>query len=238
MLLNYNKPVQVSSTLGAYKPNFAVDEDIKTYWSAKSADKGEYMITDLGELSTINAIQINYADQDAEIMGKPEMTSGHKYILYQSNDGKKWKILIDRSKSAKDVPHEYIELQIPVSARYLKLENFGMPTGKFALSGFRIFGKGSGEKPEIVQNFVALRSGPRVKGERRNAWLKWQQEPQADGYVIYFGKSPDKMYGSIMVYGKNEYYFNGLDRSDAYYFQIEAFNNNGIGPKSELKYSE
>jgi hypothetical protein len=118
------------------------------------------------------------------------------------------------------------------------LENFGMPTGKFALSGFRIFGKGSGEKPEIVQNFVALRSGPRVKGERRNAWLKWQQEPQADGYVIYFGKSPDKMYGSIMVYGKNEYYFNGLDRSDAYYFQIEAFNNNGIGPKSELKYSE
>ena len=238
MLLNYNKPVQVSSTLGAYKPNFAVDEDIKTYWSAKSADKGEYMITDLGELSTINAIQINYADQDAEIMGKPEMTSGHKYILYQSNDGKKWKILIDRSKSAKDVPHEYIELQIPISARYLKLENFGMPTGKFALSGFRIFGKGSGEKPEIVQNFVALRSGPRVKGERRNAWLKWQQEPQADGYVIYFGKSPDKMYGSIMVYGKNEYYFNGLDRSDAYYFQIEAFNNNGIGPKSELKYSE
>ena len=238
MLLNYNKPVQVSSTLGAYKPNFAVDEDIKTYWSAKSADKGEYMITDLGELSTINAIQINYADQDAEIMGKPEMTSGHKYILYQSNDGKKWKILIDRSKSAKDVPHEYIELQVPVSARYLKLENYGMPTGKFALSGFRIFGKGSGEKPEIVQNFVALRSGPRVKGERRNAWLKWQQEPHADGYVIYFGKSPDKMYGSIMVYGKNEYYFNGLDRSDAYYFQIEAFNNNGIGPKSELKYSD
>ena len=238
MLLNYNKPVQVSSTLGAYKPNFAVDEDIKTYWSAKSADKGEYMITDLGELSTINAIQINYADQDAEIMGKPEMTSGHKYVLYQSNDGKKWKILIDRSKSAKDIPHEYIELQVPVSARYLKLENFGMPTGKFALSGFRIFGKGRGEKPEIVQNFVALRSGPRVKGERRNAWLKWQQEPHADGYVIYFGKSTDKMYGSVMVYGKNEYYFNGLDRSDAYYFQIEAFNNNGIGPKSELKYSE
>jgi len=238
MLLNYNKPVQVSSTLGAYKPNFAVDEDIKTYWSAKSADKGEYIITDLGEISTIHAIQINYADQDAEIMGKPEITSGHKYILYQSNDGKKWKILRDRSKSTKDVPHEYIELLIPVSARYLKLENLGMPTGKFALCGFRVFGKGSGENPEIVQNFVALRSGPRVKGERRNVWLKWQQEPQADGYVIYFGKSPDKMYGSIMVYGKNEYYFNGLDRSDAYYFQIEAFNNNGIGPKSELKYSE
>jgi hypothetical protein len=32
--------------------------------------------------------------------------------------------------------------------------------------------------------------------------MKWQQNPEADGYVIYWGKSPDKMYGSIMVYGK------------------------------------
>ncbi|WP_396173806.1 discoidin domain-containing protein [Flavobacterium sp.] len=238
MLLNYQKPVQVSSTLGGYKPNFAVDEDIKTYWSAKTADKGEYMITDLGENSTINAIQINYADQDVTLMGKPETTVGHKYVLYQSNDGKKWTVLIDKSQNTKDVPHEYIELQKPAQARYLKLVNIQMPTGKFALSGFRIFGKGSGEKPGLVQNFVPLRSGPKVEGERRNVWFKWQQEPNADGYVIYFGKSPDKLYGSIMVYGTNEYYFNGLDRSDVYYFQIEAFNNNGIGPKSEIKKSE
>jgi hypothetical protein len=238
MLLNYQKPVQVSSTLGGYKPNFAVDEDIKTYWSAKTADKGEYMITDLGENSTINAIQVNYADQDVTLMGKPETTVGHKYVLYQSNDGKKWTVLIDKSQSTKDVPHEYIELQKPAQARYLKLVNIQMPTGKFAISGFRVFGKGSGEKPGLVQNFVPLRSGPKVEGERRNVWFKWQQEPNADGYVIYFGKSPDKLYGSIMVYGKNEYYFNGLDRSDVYYFQIEAFNNNGIGPKSEIKKSE
>jgi hypothetical protein len=29
-VLNYNKPVQVSSTLGGYHSNYAVDEDIKT----------------------------------------------------------------------------------------------------------------------------------------------------------------------------------------------------------------
>lgn len=235
MLLNYNKPIQVSSTLGGFQPNLAVDEDIKTYWSAKTANKGEYLISDLGELSTINAIQINYADQDAELMGKPDATTGHQYILYTSNDGKNWKVLVDKSKSTKDVPHEYIELATPVKARFLKLENVAMPTGKFAVSGFRVFGTGSGEKPGDVKNFVPLRSGPKVKGERRNVWFKWQQEPNADGYVIYFGKSPDKLYGSIMVYGKTEYYFNGLDRSDVYFFQIEAFNNNGIGPKSDIK---
>jgi hypothetical protein len=171
-------------------------------------------------------------------MGKPDTTTGHKYIIYTSDDNKNWKVAIDKSKSTKDVPHEYIELQKPLVAHYLKLENISMPTGKFAISGFRIFGKGSGEKPAEVKGFIPLRSGPRVKGERRNVWFKWQQEPNADGYVIYFGKSADKLYGSIMVYGKTEYYFNGLDRSDAYYFQIEAFNNNGIGVRSEVVKSE
>jgi hypothetical protein len=238
MLLNYNKPVQVSSTLGGFQANLAVDEDIKTYWCAKTSNKGEYLITDLGETSTINAIQINYADQDADLMGKPETTIGHKYIIYKSNDGKKWTILLDKSKNTTDVPHDYIELSTPAKARYLRLENNQMPTGKFAISGFRVFGIGSGVKPNAVQNFVPLRSASKIKGERRNVWFKWQQEPNADGYVIYFGKSPDKLYGSIMVYGKNEYYFNGLDKSDIYYFQIEAFNNNGIGPRSDMKKSE
>jgi xylan 1,4-beta-xylosidase len=238
MLLNYNKPVQVSSTLGGFQPNFSNDEDIKTYWSAKTGAKGEYLISDLGEKSTIHAIQINFADQDVELMGKPETTTGHKYIIYSSNDGKNWKIAVDKRKNTKDVPHDYMELEKPITARYLKVENIQMPTGKFAISGFRIFGKGAGQKPDAVQNFAPLRAEARKKGERRSVWFKWQQEPNADGYVIYFGKSPEKLYGSIMVYGKNEYYFSGLDRSDAYYFQIEAFNSNGIGPKSEIKKSE
>lgn len=238
MLLNYNKPVQVSSTLGGFHANNAVNEDIKTYWSAKTGAKGEWLVSDLGEKSTINAIQINYADQDVELMGKPETTSGHQYILYYSDDNKNWKVLVDKSRNKKDVPHDYIELEKPVQARFVRMENLGMPTGKFALSGFRIFGKGNGEKPAMVQNFAPLRAEPKKKGERRSVWFKWQQEANADGYVIYFGKSPDKLYGSIMVYGKNEYYFNGLDKSEAYYFQIEAFNNNGIGPRTEIKKSE
>ena len=106
MLLNFNKPVQVSSTLVGFQANLSVDEDIKTYWCAKTDKKGEYLISDLGEKSTINAIQINYADQDVSFMGKPESTSGHKYIIYSSNDGKNWKILVDKSKNTKDVPHD------------------------------------------------------------------------------------------------------------------------------------
>ncbi|MHC6199013.1 discoidin domain-containing protein [Elizabethkingia miricola] len=237
MLLNYQKPVQVSSTLGGFQPNLAVDEDIKTYWSAKTGNAGEWYQTDLGDISTVNAIQINYADQDAEFLGKT-LNKMHQYKIYASNDGKSWKTIVDKSKNQKDVPHDYIELETPVKARFLKMENLKMPTGKFALSGFRVFGKGAGEKPSAVENFAALRAEPRKNADRRSVWFKWKQNDLADGYVIYFGKSPDKLYGSIMVYGKNEYYFTGADKSDAYYFQIEAFNANGISERTPVMKSE
>lgn len=237
MLLNYNKPVQVSSTLGGYQPNNAVNEDIKTYWSAKTGNKGEWFQTDLGEVSTINAIQINYADQDVTLLGKSTSTF-HQYKIYASNDGKRWKVIVDKSKNKTDVPHDYIEFNQPQKARYLKLENIKMPTGKFALSGFRVFGKGSSNVPEPVEDFIVLRADPKKYGERRSAWLKWQQNDLADGYVIYFGKTKDKLYGSIMVYGKNDYFFTGMDRTDSYYFKIEAFNANGISKKSALVFSE
>lgn len=232
MLLNYNKPVQVSSTLGGYQANFAVDEDIKTYWSAQSGEAGEWLQTDLGGVSTIRAIQLNYADQDAEFLGKT-LEKAHQYRIQASKDGKRWETLVDKSKNKTDVPHDYIELQKPAEARFLKLENLQIPTGKFAISGFRVFGKGKGVPPAAVENFIVLRASPEKFGERRSSWLKWRQNNLADGYVIYFGKSPDKLYGSIMVYGENEYYFTGMDRSDAYYFQIEAFNANGISKRTD-----
>jgi len=81
MLLNYKTPVVVSSTLGGYHANNAVDENIKTYWSAMSGNKGEWIQTDLGNVSTVNAIQINYADQDAEFLGK-QTNIYHQYKLY------------------------------------------------------------------------------------------------------------------------------------------------------------
>lgn len=237
MVLNYNKPVQTSSTLGGYTSNYAVDEDMKTYWSAKTGNKGEWFQTDLGDVSSINAIQINYADQDVDFMGKSSGVS-HQYKIYSSLDGKKWTVLLDKSKNQTDVPHDYIELKNPAKARFLKMENIKMPTGKFALSGFRVFGKGAGEKPNPVEDFIVLRTDPKKFGERRNSWLRWKQNDLADGYVIYFGKSLDKLYGNIMVYGKNEYYFSGMDRTDAYYFQIEAFNNNGISERTPILKSE
>ncbi|WP_181955317.1 family 43 glycosylhydrolase [Filimonas effusa] len=226
MLLNYNKPVTVSSTLGGYLPNNAVDENIKTYWSAKTGDKGEWIQTDLGDISTVKAVQINYADQDAAFMGK-KTDICHQYKLYYSADGKQWKVLADKSNNKEDIPHEYVELPKEVRARYIKLENIHMPTGKFAISGLRVFGKGDGEKPEAVKQFIVLRT----ESDKRSAWIKWEPVENAYAYNIYTGVAPDKMYNCIMVHNANDYFFKGMDKEKKYYFTIEAINENGVSQR-------
>ena len=237
MLLNYKKPIQVSSTLGAYNAGHANDEDIKTYWSAASGNKGEWIQSDLGKLSTVNAIQINYADQDVSSTHLGKINGGeqyHQYKIYYSEDGKKWILLADKSNNRTDVPHEYIELVNPVQARFIKLENIHMPSGKFAISGLRVFGKGNGEKPAAVKTFMVLRT----EKDKRSAWIRWSPVDDAYAYNIYYGTAPDKLYSCLMVMDntRNEYWFKAMDLKKTYYFTIEAVNENGVSaPFTTLK---
>ena len=232
-LLNYKKPITVSSTLGSYYASNANDEDIKTYWSAASGNKGEWIQTDLGNVSTVNAIQINYADQDVDDdrLGKVN-GQYHQYKLYYSMDGKKWNTLVDKSNNKTDVPHDYVELGKPVQARLIKLENIHMPTGKFAISGLRVFGIGNSAKPAQVKNFIVLRT----EKDKRSAWLKWVPVDNAYAYNIYYGTAADKLYNCIMVMGNtmNEYWFKAMDKMKTYYFTIEAINENGVSEKAKV----
>lgn len=233
MLLNYNKPVTASGTLGAFNVNNAVDENIKTYWSATSGNKGEWIQTDLGKLSTVKAVQINYADQDAVFLGK-QTNIYHQYVLSYSADGKHWKILADKRNNKKDLPHDYITPAVPVQARFLKLENIHVPSGRFAISGFRVFGNGNGPLPDTVKQLIVLRT----EKDKRSAWLKWQPTTDAYAVNIYYGTAPDKLYNCIMVYNANEYWLKALDKNKTYYFSITAVNENGESAKSTVSTSQ
>ena len=229
MLLNYKKPVRVSSTLGNYSANNLVDESIKTYWSAATGNKGEWIESDLGAISTVNAVQINYADQDVTFLGKT-IGEYHQYMLYYSVDGKKWNLLKDKSSNKTDVPHDYIELEKPVNARYIRIENIHVPSGKFAISGLRVFGNGNGAKPEPVKDFFVLRT----EKDKRSAWLKWSLVDNAYAYNIYYGTAPDKLYNCVMVHDANDYYYKGMDLKKTYYYRIEAINENGVSVSSNI----
>ncbi len=229
MLLNYNKPVTVSSTFGGYHANQAVDESIKTYWSAASGNPGEWICSDLGSLSTVRAVQINYADQDAEFLGKQSGIC-HQYRLSGSTDGRHWKLLVDKSANTADVPHDYVELPQAVETRYIRLENVHVPTGKFAISGLRVFGNGHGPLPDTVREFIVLLT----EKDKRSAWIKWSPVDNAFAYNIYTGLAPGKLYNCIMVHNANEYYYKAMDKDKPYYFCIEAINENGVSARTKV----
>ncbi len=105
-----------------------------------------------------------------------------------------------------------------------------MPSGKFAISGLRVFGMANGQKPARPENLIVLRT----EKDKRSAWLKWKPAADAYAYNIYYGTAPDKLYTNMMVYNANEYWLKTLDKEKIYYFTIEAMNENGISDKAEI----
>ena len=223
MLLSYNKPVEVSSELEGHPKTYATDEEIRTFWSAKTGNKGEWIAMDLQKECNVNAVQINYAENETKLFGRnPDIY--YQYRLEYSTDKKTWKTLADKSQSTTDVPHDYIELINPVKARYIKLINYRVPDGTFALAGLRVFGNGGGNAPAHVENFSVLRS----ENDRCEIKLKWTNQSDAVGYNIRYGIQKDKLYHTYQVLGTDTVTIRSLNSTAKYYFTVDVFNEKGI----------
>ena len=223
MLLSYNKPVEVSSELPDHPKAYAADEEIRSFWSAQTGNKGEWISIDLEKESTINAVQINYAENNMKLMGRsPDIY--YQYLLEYSSDKKTWKTLADKTQNKTDAPHDYIELKSPVKARYVRLTNYRMPDGTFALAGLRIFGKAGGKAPSPVKNINIARQ----ENDRCVVNLNWTKSPDAIGYNIRYGAAKDKLYHTYQVLGTESVTINSLNSLQKYYFTIDAFNETGV----------
>jgi hypothetical protein len=222
MLLSYKKPVQVSSELTNHPKSFASDENIRTYWSAQTGNKGEWISMDLQNLSTINAVQVNYAENNMNLFGRADSIY-YQYLLEYSTDNTTWKTLVDKTQNTVDAPHDYIELKTPVKARYIRLTNHRMPSGTFALADLRVFGNAGGKAPSVVDNLNTERQTDRT-------WVKlnWTKSPGAVGYNIRYGVSKDKLYHTYQVLGAESISINSLNSKQKYYFTVDAFNESGV----------
>lgn len=223
MLLSYKKPIEVSSTLAGHPKENANNENIQNYWSAETGNTGEWLMIDLQRNCTINSIQLNFYDEATNLLGRTKSIY-YQYLLEYSNDKKVWKTLADKRFEKKDQPHDFVELSKSVLARYVRVTNYHVPDGKFAISGFRIFGKGLGSKPNSVTNIRAERD----MTDRRDVTLTWAKDPNAIGYNIRYGTDPDKLYLNYQVYDVNCLTIHSLNAQHAYYFKVDAFNENGI----------
>lgn len=224
MLLSYNKPVSVSSSIDSLPARLAADEEIRSYWAAQSADTTEYMTIDLQEPCSINAIQINFAEHGSKHRGR-NTTSYQNYVLYASNDAETWHPILDKSQANEDRSHPYFEFAEPFKARYIKLRNAGLGCGThFSVRDLRIFGTGNGSVPAAVDTFSAQRSST----DPCHATITWQPVADADGYMIRYGIAPDKLYNSFQIWGENSYTITGLSKGTNYHFTIDSYNENGI----------
>ncbi|MDP5231469.1 MAG: family 43 glycosylhydrolase [Cellulophaga sp.] len=226
MLLSYQKPVSSSSSLEGHEANNLVDENVKTFWVAKTNGNKEWIEIDLQEASLVKAIQVNYNDYQSDLYGKiPGLH--HRYLIEGSLDKNTWLPLVDQTKNFRDVPNDYNEVQVAQKVRYVRFTNHHVPTPNLSISDIRVFGIGNGKAPNAVKKVAVAR-----KDDRRDAMVTWAPQKNADGYNVLWGIAPDKLYSSWLVYGENSLELKALTTDQSYYFAVEAFNENGVSEVS------
>jgi hypothetical protein len=223
MLLSFKKNAEASSSMEKYPAKNAFDEEIRTWWSANSGNAGEWLSVELNDQATVNAIQVNFADNESGL--KPDSRDiYYQFRILASNDNKKWSVIVDKSKNTTDACHDFIILDKPVKAKYIKLENVRVPDGKFSVYDLRIFGLRKGEAPLPVNDFTVVRDN----ADTRKAAVKWTKDNNATGYIVKYGTAPDKLYTTVMVYDSDSLTLTGLNKDVTYYYSIDSFNESGI----------
>ena len=234
MLLSGGKTATASSFVPGREPEKATEENVQTWWRAASNSRDEWLCVDLGSVFDVHAVQVNFADDKIDIPCPGEIRPGSqaRYIEEQdyatqwklegSTDGESWFVIEDKSDAETDLSHDLIVSEEGFLARYLRLSNMAVPYGQNpCISGLRVFGLGDGEKPETPV-FTAARMGD------LDMLVQIKEQPDALGYNILFGSSPEKLYHSDMVFASGSHRIGALIKGRDYYVRVDAFNENGI----------
>lgn len=242
MLLNYRASVAASSTAEGSSPEYAVNEDIRSWWSAGTAAPGQWLCCDLGTEKDIRAIQVNLADEgpgpeypDSEfgddrkvrrIELEPQIS---EYTIEYSHDAVAWTVLEQVSAECSNGYYEYLN---GIRARFIRITGGKLPYGQtLRISGLRIFGNGKGEKP-VQTKAKAIRKGD------FDCTVSWDKISDADGYNVRYGIAPDKLYHSWIVYDGDALNISMLTKGQSYWLCVDSFNENGITEGKVIRLQE
>jgi hypothetical protein len=222
-LLSYKKTASASSTLTGRPATSANDEQIETWWAARTGNAGEWWQVDLQAPVAVRAIQVNFADEGFTVLATPFSYVYYQYKIEMSDNGSAWTTLIDKTQNTADTPHELIVLDEAVTTRYLRITNAKTLGGKFSLSGFRVFGNASGDTPEEVSGLHVERNS----NDKRRYQLSWRKVNNATGYVVHWGLNEHQLNNASVVY-TNQLEAGYFNRDSEYLFSVDAFNENGV----------
>jgi xylan 1,4-beta-xylosidase len=225
MLLSLHKPVTASSELPGFPAANAVDENVRTWWSAATGQSHEWLQVDLGVAAKIDAVQINFADQGSTTLGRL-IGDAYRYVVDVSNDGLSWTTLIDKSNNTRDAPHDYEPVAEPVTGRFVRLTNLHTPANMlFSVTDLRVFGNEPGPAPATVSGISAVRDAR----DGRNARISWHPAAGAEFYIVRYGIKPDRLFSNYQIYTGTELDLHALNSDTPHYFvTVDAVNASGI----------
>lgn len=222
MDLTIGKTATASSETEGKEAGKAADRTIKTWWSAKTGNAGEWLQVDLGKIYPIEAVQTNFADEAFPLQSLGNPFVPYKYKIEASENGTTWTLIADKSANDVTNPHNLVVLDKAVAARYVKITNLSELPGKFSLFDLRVFGTDNGDRPAAIKEFQVERTA-----DRRTATISWEPVPGAQGYFVHWGTDPDELYAACEVLEPSVTL--GLFSADVdYYFRVDSFNESGI----------
>lgn len=231
MLLSYRKPVTASSYRDVFAAANVTDENPRSYWVASTNRTGEWLKIDLGAVSEIRAVQVNFTDYKSGLYRSDERVYT-QFRIQTSADDVTWTTVADLSQERRDRPNAYLELKEPAKARYVRYEHGYVGAAHLAISDIRVFGRGAGTAPSTPGRLEVRRDG----NDARNAFITWADVPGAVGYNILWGIQDDKLYQTYQVFAdqRTALELRALTVGQAYSFAIEAFNENGVSSVSPV----
>jgi len=234
-LLSFGRPVVATSSLERFSAAAVVDEDIRSMWVAATAGAGEGVTVDVGDGCTIRAVQVNLADHDVTASAPPpdELAPDEfarrdlltidrpvPYVVEVSNDGVVWARIGDAG--GVDAPHRLFTVADAAGGRYVRVTGGPGAWGSaFALCGVRVFGERAGDPPSTLD--VAA-----VRLDDRTARVTWSATTETDGVNVRYGRAPDKLYHSWLVYGRDDLLISTLSAGVDYWVAVDTFNGSGV----------
>jgi xylan 1,4-beta-xylosidase len=238
MLLNPKAPASASGSDPEHGPQLSVDEDVTTWWVAPDATHGHWVQSEIPAGASVHSLQINLAEHDlhpASRRPRSQTTQtalwrrfindtepATEFVVQLSTDGTDWTTVHDSRVTGESRSHVFIELETPAQYRYVRVTGYAQPYGgRFAVSGIRVFGLGSGAAPSAV-TATARRTGP------LDAAVHWTGVAGVQGYNLRYGIAADKLYSSWQLDDRTSHDLGSLNAGQEYWIAVDSFNENGV----------
>lgn len=233
-VLSENAAARASSALPGHGPEEAVREDARTWWSAETGSGGEWLELDLGRNVPASALQLCLADQDAGAYSGRKHGFGYRLRVELSADGEDRRVLREiRVSEPEDESYFYLPLEAETPLRRVRVTNLGVipAGGRFAVSGVRVFGRETGNRPAAPENC-------RVEREKdaRGMLVRWDPVKDAKHYLVRFGTDGRELHSHFLTPGdRTECRIGCLNAGVSYYVTVAAINDSGTSENGSVR---